>query len=101
MKEYIYVKYEKSELEIWNFKKDIVFTISLLFAIVSCLFHSPKLEYIDFKVLVSLFNLMLVVKALEDLKLLDKFAITILSKCHNSKSVSAILILLCFLVPCL
>jgi Na+/H+ antiporter NhaD/arsenite permease-like protein len=77
-------------------KKDIVFTISLLLAIVSCLFHTPKPEYINLKVLVSLFNLMLVVKALEDLKLLDKFAVAILSKCHSSKSVSAILILLCF-----
>jgi Na+/H+ antiporter NhaD/arsenite permease-like protein len=97
MKEYIYVENEKKmKLKCGFFKKDIVFTISLLLAILSCLFHAPKLEYINFKVLVSLFNLMLVVKALEELKLLDKFAIAILSKCHNSKSVSAILILLCF-----
>ncbi|WP_242143071.1 MULTISPECIES: SLC13 family permease [unclassified Bacillus cereus group] len=97
MKGHIYVKNEKKvNLKFEIFKKDIVFTISFLLAIGSCLFHAPKLEYINFKVLISLFNLMLVVKALDNLKLLDKFAIAILSKCHNSKSVSTILILLCF-----
>ncbi|MDQ0199174.1 Na+/H+ antiporter NhaD/arsenite permease-like protein [Neobacillus ginsengisoli] len=39
---------------------------------------------------------MLAIKALEELKLLDKLAITILNKCNSSKSVSTILILLCF-----
>lgn len=78
------------------FKKDRVFTISLVLAVVSCLFHAPKMEYINFQVLIGLFNLMVVVKAFEDLKLLHKFAISILSKCRSSKSVSAILILLCF-----
>jgi Na+/H+ antiporter NhaD/arsenite permease-like protein len=39
---------------------------------------------------------MLAIKAFEELKVLDKFAISILNKSNNSKSVSAILILLCF-----
>lgn len=39
---------------------------------------------------------MLAIKALEELKVLDKFAISILNKSKNSKSVSAILILFCF-----
>lgn len=39
---------------------------------------------------------MLAIKAFEELKVLDKFAISILNKCNNSKSVSAILISLCF-----
>jgi len=65
------------------FKKDIVFTISLILAVTSCFMYAPKLQYIDFKVLASLFNLMIVVKAFEELKLLDMFAISILNKCHN------------------
>jgi Na+/H+ antiporter NhaD/arsenite permease-like protein len=77
-------------------KKDIVFTVSLILAATSCLIHPPKLEYINFQVLISLFSLMLTIKALEELKFLDKFAIAIINKCHNSRSVSAILILLCF-----
>ncbi|MDR7001165.1 SLC13 family permease [Neobacillus niacini] len=97
MKEYTFVQSEKKlHLKIGILKKDIVFTISLALAIMSCFIHTPKLEYINFKVVFSLFNLMLAVKALEDLKLLDKLAIAILNKCNNSKRVSIILILLCF-----
>jgi Na+/H+ antiporter NhaD/arsenite permease-like protein len=77
-------------------KKDMVFTISFILAAISCFFHIPKIEYINFHVLISLFNLMLAIKALEELKVLDKFAISILNKSKNSKSVSAILILFCF-----
>jgi Na+/H+ antiporter NhaD/arsenite permease-like protein len=77
-------------------KKDIVFTISLVLAMGSCLFQSPKIDYLNFPVLISLFNLMLAIKAFEELRVLDKFAISIINKCNNSKSVSAILILLCF-----
>jgi len=54
------------------------------------------MEYINFEVLIGLFNLMIVVKAFEELKLLDKVAISMLSKCRNSKSLSAVLIFLCF-----
>lgn len=74
----------------------MVFTISLLLAAASCFVHPPKMEYLNFHVLVSLFNLMLAIKAFEELRLLDKFAISILNKTNNSRSVSAILIILCF-----
>ncbi len=74
----------------------MVFTIALMLAVASCFIHPPKLEYINLPVIVSLFNLMIAIKALEELKLLDKFAIGILNKCRNSRAVSAILIFLCF-----
>lgn len=77
-------------------KKDIVFTVSFVLALASCLLYTPRLEYIDFKVLFSLFNLMLVIKALEELKILDKFAVGIVNKCSDYRKVSLILILLCF-----
>lgn len=99
MKELIYTQIEKKlkyPLNLNFLKKDLIFTISLTLAVLSCFLHSPKLEYIDFKVLISLFNLMLAVKAFEELKLLDKLAVLILIKCHNSKWVSGVLILLCF-----
>jgi Na+/H+ antiporter NhaD/arsenite permease-like protein len=97
VKEYVLTKNEKKfQLSLGFFKKDIVFTISLILAAGSCFIHFPKLEYINFKVLVSLFNLMITIKAFEELKLLDKVAITILNKCNNSRKVSMILILLCF-----
>lgn len=97
MLEYIYRLNKKILLlSLGTFKKDAVFTISLMLALISCFFYTPKLEYIDFKVLFSLFNLMLVVKAFEELKILDKFAITIVNKCSNYRRISLVLILLCF-----
>jgi Na+/H+ antiporter NhaD/arsenite permease-like protein len=86
----------RMKLNLSFLKKDMVFTISFVLALGSCLFQSPKMEYLNFPVLISLFNLMLAIKAFEELRVLDKFAISILNKCRNSKSVSAILILLCF-----
>lgn len=97
MTELIYKLHKKIQQSEFNiFKKDTVFAISFVLAVTSCFIYTPKLEYIDFKVLASLFNLMLVVKALEELKILDKLAIAILNRCSNSKKVSLVLILLCF-----
>lgn len=78
-------------------KKDMVFTLSLILAVVSCLIYSPRIEYINFEVLVSLFNLMVAIKAFEELKILEKLAVAILNKCNNSRSISTILIFLCFI----
>ncbi|MEH7303811.1 SLC13 family permease, partial [Neobacillus drentensis] len=97
MKESVLIQENKRfKLKFGFLKKDMVFTVSLILAATSCLIHPPKLEYINFQVLISLFSLMLTIKALEELKFLDKFAITIINKCNNSRSVSAILIMLCF-----
>lgn len=97
MKEFVSIHAKKKiNVNLGFFIKDKVFTISLLLAITSCFIHPPKLEYVNIHVLVSLFNLMIAIKALDELRLLDKIAITILNRCNNSKSVSAILIFLCF-----
>ncbi|MFL6556833.1 MAG: SLC13 family permease, partial [Bacillus sp. (in: firmicutes)] len=97
MKESVLIQNNKRiKLSVGFLKKDIVFTVSLILATTSCFIHPPKLEYLNFQVLLSLFSLMLAIKALEELKLLDKFAIAIISKCNNSNSVSAMLIFLCF-----
>ena len=69
-------------------KKDILLVIALTLAIVSSFFSMPKLEYIDFKVLVLLFNLMLIVAAFKRLKVLDCFATSLLSKCTSHRSIS-------------
>lgn len=99
MKEFIYQPKEQKlrfKLKLTFLKRDIVFSISFTLAVLSCFLHTPKLEYIDFKVLVSLFNLMLAVKAFEELKLLDQLGIMLLNKCKTSKKVSGSLILLSF-----
>ncbi len=78
------------------FKKDIVLSVSLFLAVASCFAVRPKISYIDFKVLICLFNLMIVIKAFEELMLLDKFAVNILNKCTDTRKVSLTLILLSF-----
>lgn len=90
------IKYNKINVIIDFIKKDIVFTISLTLALLSCFISFPKVEYIDFKVLSSLFSLMVVVKAFEDLNLLDYIAAYILNKCSNVRRVSLVLIMLSF-----
>lgn len=73
-------------------KGEMVFTISVILAIVTSFISMPKLEYIDFKVLLSLFNLMVMVKAFEELKIMDKLAVKILNRYENARKVSLVLI---------
>lgn len=77
-------------------KKDIILIVSLLLALISCFFSIPKLEYIDFKVLILLFNLMIVIAAFKELKILDNIAINLLKKCTSLFSLNLILVLLTF-----
>lgn len=78
------------------FRKDIVFTASVVLAAASCIFASPKLSYIDFRVLACLFNIMIVVRAFEELHLLDMLSVDILRRCSTGRSVSLVLILMSF-----
>ena len=78
-------------------KKEIVLFISMLLAIFSCIFSTPKLSYIDFKVLVLLFNLMIVISAFNELNVLDSIATKILKKCTSYISVSFALIFITFI----
>jgi Na+/H+ antiporter NhaD/arsenite permease-like protein len=78
------------------FKRDPVFVLSFLLASVSCVFSAPRLEYINFEVLACLFNLMIVVKAYEELRLLDSFAVGIINRCTDSRKLSLVMVLLSF-----
>ena len=80
-------------------KKDPVFFISGILAIVSCFFVHPDKEYlgyIDFRVLAILFCMMLVVSELVILGVFDKLTNKLLSKVHSSRLVSLILVWLSF-----
>jgi len=77
-------------------KKDPVFSLSFILALTSCIFSYPRLEYINFEVLACLFNLMIVVKAFEELRFLDRFAVGIINRCTNSRRVSLVMISLSF-----
>ena len=78
-------------------KKEIVLVIATVLAITSSLISTPKLSYIDFKVLILLFNLMIVVAAFKELKVLDNIAIELLKKCNTYTSISFALIFITFI----
>lgn len=77
-------------------KTEVVFTISLILAFSTSIVTKPKLSYINFEVLILMFNLMIVIGAFEKLKLLDKIAVEILSKNTSLRMVSSVLVSLCF-----
>lgn len=77
-------------------KREMVFSISLLLAVITSLISMPKLGYINFKTIFSLLNLMVLVKAFEELKIIDMAAVRILTKFKNSRMVSFALIFLTF-----
>lgn len=77
-------------------KKEKIFVTALLLAIFTSFLVKPQLSYINFKVLALLFNLMIIVSAFENLRVMDKIALGILSKCSNTRTVSLVFILLTF-----
>ena len=78
-------------------KKETVLILSVSLAIITSFISSPKLSYIDFKVLILLFNLMVVVVAFKELKVLDSIAISLLRKCSTYTSISFALVFITFL----
>ena len=78
-------------------KKECVLVISLLLALGSCFIATPKLSYIDFKVLILLFNLMIVVAAFNELNVLDSIAVSLLKKCRSYTSISMALVFITFI----
>lgn len=79
------------QIKAW-LKKEMVLTIAMLLAVVSCLWHTPQWSYIDFKVLLLLFNLMVVIAAFKEQLLLDYLAVNLLKRCQNSKQTGFVLV---------
>ena len=78
------------------FKREPVFMIAILLAIITSFISFPKLEYINFKVLILLFNLMIIVAAFTELKVLDYIASSILIRCKTYKTLALALIFITF-----
>ena len=78
-------------------KKECVLVIAVTLAILSSFISIPKLSCIDFKVLILLFNLMVVVAAFKELKFLDSIAIGLLKKCNTYTSISLALVFITFI----
>lgn len=84
-------------------KKEIVFCAGTLAAIISCFFIHPSKEYlgyINYEVILILFSLMLVSKALQESGAFNIWGGKICRKAGNLRLLSLLLILLCFFPVC-
>ncbi|WP_366521562.1 SLC13 family permease, partial [uncultured Clostridium sp.] len=77
-------------------KKEIVLIIAMILAIGTSFISLPKIEYIDFKVIILLFNLMILVAGFNDLKVLDSIATSLLKRCTSLKSLTYMIVFLTF-----
>ena len=78
-------------------KKEIVLVVAVVLAVISCFWEAPKWSYIDFKVLLLLFNLMVVIAAFKEQLLLDYLAVNLLRHCQNSKQTGLVLVGITFI----
>lgn len=78
-------------------KTETVFCVSFLLACSTSFITGPILKNVDMKVIISLFNLMLIINAFESFNVLDRMAGDILVKFNNQRSVSMVMIIITFL----
>ncbi|MDY5911583.1 MAG: SLC13 family permease [Inconstantimicrobium porci] len=78
-------------------KDETVLVIAVLLACVTSVFSLPKIEYIDFKVLITLFNLMIIVAAFRKMNVLDYIAVSVVSRCKSYRTVYLSLVFITFI----
>ena len=82
------------------FKKEFVFSISLLLAIISCFFVKPSINYLDYinwETIILLFVIMLIVEILKNLAIFEILVRKLLTKIRNARELVLILVFICFL----
>lgn len=81
------------------FRRDVVLTVSLCLAVLSCLVVPPGpayIGYIDFNTLIILFSLMLIIEGLQQQNFLQYIAFQLLRRVDTVKALIATLVALCF-----
>ena len=81
------------------FKKETIFSISLILAIVSCFFVLPNrdyLNYINWETIILLFAIMLIVEILKNLSVFEIFVRKLLDKVKNTRGLVLFLVFTCF-----
>lgn len=78
------------------FKKETVFCIATLFAIVSCFFAVPSIAYIDFKTLLILFVMMVVVQFLKAIGVFDVLVGRLVGSVSSVRGLVFVLVSACF-----
>lgn len=75
---------------------DRLFSIALMLAVGTSFIAIPRMEYIDWKVIACLFNISIILLALDELQVLDRVSIKILARCHHQQNLSLIMVALTF-----
>ena len=78
------------------FKKEVVFSISLILAIISCFFARPSIDYINCDTIILLFVIMLIVEILKNLAIFEILVRKLLAKISNTRELVFILVFTCF-----
>lgn len=81
------------------FKEEIIFSISLILAIISCFFVPPTmdyLKYINWQTIVLLFIIMVIVETLKNLSVFEILVRKLLVKVRNTRELVLFLIFTCF-----
>lgn len=77
-------------------KANYILVIAIFLAIVSSIFLKPKLSYINFRVLIILFVLMLIFSGFNRIKFLDYISTAIISRCKTTRILEIALVFLTF-----
>lgn len=81
------------------FKKEIIFSISLVLAIISCFFVKPSFNYINYinwESIILLFVIMLIVEILKNLAIFEILVRKLLAKIGNARGLVLVLVFICF-----
>lgn len=78
------------------FKKETVFSISLILAVLSCFFAKPDIGYINWETVLLLFVIMVIVEILKNLAIFERLVANLLVKISNTRQLVAVLVFACF-----
>ena len=81
------------------FKEEIIFSVSVILAAVSCFFVKPNLNYINYinwETIILLFVIMLIVEVLKNLAVFEILVRKLLAKIGNSRGLVLVLVFICF-----
>jgi len=77
-------------------KKESVFSISLILAIISCFFAKPSIDYINWETILLLFAIMLIVEVLKNLAVFEILVRKLLTRIANVRELVSLLVFTCF-----
>lgn len=78
------------------FKKEVIFSISLILAILSCFFAKPNINYINWETIILLFVIMVIVEILKNLSVFEFLVRKLLTRIENTRGLVFVLVLICF-----